>query len=150
MPHSFTSLNHHVVFSTRNRTPGITPVLQPRLYQYIAGILRADGNKLLASGGTVDHVHLLVSLSKQVSVSSALREIKSNSSGWVHKTFPDRGDFAWQSGYGAFAVSYSSLEGVRRYIDRRADHHRRLSFREEFIGLLGEHHIEFDERYLWG
>ena len=149
MPQSFTCLHCHLVFSTKNRDPMITTDLEPRLYEYIGGTLRSEGGKLLDAGGTADHVHLLVSLSKQVSVSSTLRDIKSNSSGWIHKTFPDRLDFAWQAGYGAFAVSHSGLLEVGRYIHGQEEHHRMVSFKEEFIRLLEEHKIEFDERYLW-
>jgi putative transposase len=97
----------------------------------------------------MDHVHLLVSLSKQASISSTLRDVKSNSSGWVHKTFPDQGQFAWQAGYGAFAVSYSNLNDVKRYIAVQAEHHRAKSFKEEFIEFLDKHDVEYNEKYLW-
>ena len=149
MPQSFTSLHVHVVFSTKNRAPLITPDLQPRLYEYLGGILRSQGCRLLAAGGTPDHVHLLVSLSKQMSVSEAVRLIKSNASKWVHETFPERRDFAWQAGYGAFTVSFSNLERVKHYLAHQAEHHRTRTFQEEFVALLRRHRIEFDERYLW-
>ncbi len=149
MPQSFTSLHVHVVFSTKNRAPLITPDLQPRLYEYLGGILRSQGCRLLAAGGTPDHVHLLVSLSKQMSVSEAVRLIKSNASKWVHETFPERRDFAWQAGYGAFSVSFSNLERVKHYLAHQAEHHRTRTFQEEFVALLRRHRIEFDERYLW-
>ena len=149
MPQSFVSLHLHVVFSTKHRTPTITPDLQPRLYEYIGGILRGEKCSLLAAGGMPDHVHLLASLSKTVSISDALRLIKSNSSKWVHETFSKKQDFAWQTGYGAFAVSYSNLEDVKRYIANQAEHHRVRTFQEEFIALLNRHHVEFDEQFLW-
>ena len=116
MSQSHAYLRCHVVFSTKHRTPTIVPDIRPRLYEYIAGTLHRRGSKLLVAGGTADHVHLLVSVSKQASISSVVRDVKSNSSGWVHKTFPDRSDFRWQAGYGAFAVSHSVLDRVRRYI----------------------------------
>ena len=149
MSQSLAYLRCHVVFSTRNRTPTIVPGIRPRLYEYIAGTLRRRGSKLLEAGGTADHVHLLISLSKRASISSAVREAKSNSSRWVHKTFPDLSDFRWQGGYGAFAVSYSGLDNVKRYILRQQDHHRTLPYEEEFIALLDEHEIEYDEKHLW-
>jgi REP element-mobilizing transposase RayT len=149
MPQSFTVLHCHIVFSTKNRTPRITADLQPRLYEYLGGILRAENSPLLAVGGMPDHVHLLVSLSKQKSVSDTLRVLKANSSKWVHETFPGMGDFAWQAGYGAFAVSCSNLEKVERYIANQAAHHRTMSFQEEFVALLQRHEIEFEERHLW-
>ena len=94
---------------TRHRAPTLDGNLLPRLFQYIGGILRAEGGTLVAAGGVPDHVHLLSSLSRETSLADTLRLIKSNSSRWIHETDPDRSGFAWQSGYGAFAVSYSHL-----------------------------------------
>ena len=150
MPQSFVSLHQHFVFSTKNRVPLISADVQPRLFEYIGGILRAEGCVLVAAGGMPDHVHLLVSLDKQLSISEALRIIKAGSSRWVHDTFPDvLSGFAWQAGYGAFAVSFSHLDRVKAYLARQAEHHRRVTFQEEFIAFLKRHGIEYDERYLW-
>ena len=149
MPQSFASLHVHIIFSTKNRQPSITDDLQPRLYEYLGGIVRAGGGRLLAAGGMPDHVHLLVSSSKQVALADAVRTIKSNTSKWIHETFPTQHDFAWQAGYGAFSVSFSNLDAVKRYIANQAEHHRKTTFREEFVALLRRHDIEFDERYLW-
>ena len=148
MPQPYTSLNYHIVFSTKNREPWITADLQPRLYEYLGGILRAEGSALLAAGGTVDHVHLLVSLSKEIAVADALRVIKTNSSKWIHETFPSLSGFAWQVGYGAFSVSCSNLDSVKRYLANQAEHHRTQTFQEEFHALLRRYRIEFDERHL--
>ena len=120
-----------------------------RLYEYLGGILRGEGGCLVAAGGTADHVHLLCRLDKQTSVAGAVRTIKANSSRWIHQTFPLLRRFAWQVGYGAFAVSYSQLDSVKRYIDGQAEHHRTISFQDEFIAFLRRHDIAFDERYLW-
>src|SRR5947207_2806077 len=146
MPQSFTCLHFHLIFSTKNRAASITPDLQPRLYDYIGGILRAEKSRLLAAGGMPDHVHLLCALSKELAVADSLRLIKANSSKWIHETFPQHQSFAWQ---GAFAVSYSHLDDVKQYIARQADHHRTKTFQEEFVAFLRKHDIEFDERYLW-
>jgi hypothetical protein len=78
-----------------------------------------------------------------------MRELKADSSGWVHKTFPDRTSFGWQTGYGAFSVSHSSLADVEKYIANQEEHHRRVSFREELLAFLKRHEIEYDERFLW-
>jgi REP element-mobilizing transposase RayT len=150
MPQSFVSLHHHLVFSTKNRVPLISAEVQPRLFDYIGGILRAERSVLVAAGGMPDHVHLLVSLDKQLSISEALRIIKASSSRWVHDTLPDAlSGFAWQAGYGAFAVSYSHLARVKAYLSRQAEHHRTVTFQEEFIAFLQRHGIGYDERYLW-
>ncbi len=127
----------------------ITDEIQPRLYGYIGGILKDRGSNLLAAGGVKDHIHLLISLSKQISISDALRDIKSISSGWVHKTFPKLNQFNWQAGYASFSVSYSNLDDVKRYIENQVEHHRVKSFKEEAIELLEKHEIPIDERYLW-
>jgi REP element-mobilizing transposase RayT len=96
----------------------------------------------------ISHVHLLVSLSRHSSISDTLRDLKSNSSGWIHETFPDQHAFAWQSGYGAFSVSFSALESVRTYLANQKVHHAKQTFQEEFIAILKLHELEYDERYV--
>src|SRR5436309_6732655 len=122
MPQSLASLNFHLVFSTKNRQPLIGGEIRSRLYEYLGGILRAEKSVLLAAGGMPDHVHLLASLSRELSIAETLRLIKANSSKWVHETFPDRQQFGWQAGYGAVSVSFSNLPHVKSYIARQADH----------------------------
>jgi REP element-mobilizing transposase RayT len=149
VPQSFAALYCHIIFSTKNREPFLDRELQPRLYSYIGGALRNEGNTLLAAGGMPDHVHLFVSLSRQTSVADVVRLIKANSSGWVHKTFPLLSGFAWQAGYGASSVSASALPAVKRYLARQEEHHRTRTFQEEVMEFLRRHEIEYDERYLW-
>ena len=127
----------------------ITPDWAPRLYEYIGGIVRPHGAVLLAAGGIPDHVHLSVSLGKELSVSAALRIIKANSSKWVHDTFSEKRRFAWQNGYGAFSVSQSNLDDVHGCIAGQAEHHRTQTFQEEFIAFLERHQVPYDERYIW-
>jgi REP element-mobilizing transposase RayT len=142
-------LHYHFIFSTKQRAPLITHDLQPRLYEYLGGILRAQNSSLLAAGGMPDHVHILVRLNKEMSVAEALRLLKANSSKWVHETFPEHRAFAWQAGYAAFAVSYSGLRPVKQFIANQEEHHRTVRFEDELRAFLRRHHIEFDERYLW-
>lgn len=149
MPSSYTCLRYHLIWSTKHRQPLISEDIRDRLFQYIGGIIRDDGGKLLAAGGMPDHVHLLADIGKQQSVVDAVRDIKANSSGWIHKTFPQFQSFAWQTGYGAFTVSYSSVEAVKNYIANQAEHHRQRTFQEEFVEFLQRHGIEYDDRYLW-
>ena len=149
MPSSYTCLRYHLIWSTKHRQPLISEDIRDRLFQYIGGIIRDDGGKLLAAGGMPDHVHLLADIGKQHSVVDAIRDIKANSSGWIHKTFPQFQSFAWQTGYGAFTVSYSSVEAVKNYIANQAEHHRKRTFQEEFVEFLQRHGIEYDDRYLW-
>jgi putative transposase len=149
MPQSLASLHCHVVFSTKNREPFIRPEIKQPLYDYIGRVLCNTRCVLCAAGGVADHVHLLVSLHREVAVAEAVRAVKCNSSRWVHESFPDLLHFAWQTGYGAFNVSYSLLDSVRKYLARQEEHHKNQSFKDEMLLLLKKHHIEYDEKYLW-
>ncbi len=148
MPQSFTNLLVHLVFATKGRQPFITPELQPRLYDYLGGFVRGEKGVLYEIGGIADHVHLLARLHPGTDIIAYMRNMKSHSSGWVHQTFPSMHHFAWQGGYAAFSVSQSQVNKLTSYIQRQAEHHRTVDFRDEFIALLKAHEIEFDEKYL--
>ena len=149
MPQSFACLHYHLIFSTKERAPLLVGDLPDRLFAYIGGIARNEHGALVAAGGMPDHVHLLVSLSRESSVSDVVRQIKGSSSRWIHETIPALRGFAWQAGYAAFAVSYSHIETVKRYIATQVDHHRSLTFQEEFLAFLRRHDLSFEERFLW-
>ncbi len=149
MPQSFDSIHIHLVFSTLRRQPLIDPLWQSRLHEYIGGILRERKATLVSAGGVADHVHLLASLGRELSVSDAVRSVKAISSKWIHDTIPDHNAFAWQAGYGAFAVSFSQIETVKVYFANQAEHHRVRTFQEELRELLTRHKIPFDERFMW-
>ena len=148
MSDSYTNVLYHIVFSTKDRRPLITPEYEPRLYDYIGGTIRGVGGISLELNGTEDHFHLLAKLRPDRAVSDVLRDLKANASGWMHDVFPTLKNFSWQRGYGAFTVSQSNLEEVRRYIARQKEHHRKTSFRDEFILFLSANGIEFDERFV--
>ncbi len=148
MPQSFASLYLHLVFSTKNREPRIASELQPQLFEYIGGIARKCDCQLHAAGGMPDHVHLLVSSARTMSVSDLLRTIKASSSNWLHEEM-SRPDIAWQTGYAAFSVSHSNVPSVREYLACQAEHHRTVTFQEGFRAFLKRHNIDYDERYLW-
>jgi putative transposase len=150
MAHSFTSSLFHCVFSTKERVKIITPDLQVRLWPYMGGIAREHDMKALAIGGIEDHVHLLLSLPSTLAIAKAIQLIKGNSSKWVHDTFPQFVDFAWQEGYGAFSIGVSGIEATTAYIQDQQEHHRRKSFQEEFLSFLHKHNIEYDPRFVWG
>lgn len=115
----------------------------------MGGIVREVGGTALAINGPSDHVHALTLLRASVSVSDVLRTLKANSSKWVHDQWPDRRAFAWQTGYGAFTVSQSNVDAVRRYIADQEEHHKQVTFQDEFRAFLRRHGIAFDERYIW-
>ena len=146
---SYAQIYLHIVFSTKNREPLIDSSWVARLYTMFGGVLRTVKCTLIAAGGVEDHVHLLVSMARDVSPSVALRNIKTDSSKWIHDTFSELSSFHWQDGYAAFSVSHSQIDKVRAYIANQKEHHRKESFQDELRGLLRLHGIEFDERYLW-
>lgn len=148
MPQSLASVNLHLVFSTKERLPLLPESLSARLYEYIGGTLRAENCALLAAGGMPDHVHLLVSLSREITIAELLRIVKSSSSKWLHEN--GQTEFGWQAGNGVFSVSESNVGVVKAYIARQKEHHRVMSFQEEFIGFLKKHGLSYDERYVWG
>ena len=148
MPNTYTNLLFHIVYSTKYRKPLITPNLQDDLYGYIGGIIREEKGILLTAGGMADHVHLLARLPPTTAVSDMLRLIKTNSSKWASER-DDVRYFEWQAGYAAFSVSESQTDRVRGYIQTQEEHHRRQSFKDEYLGLLRKHNIEFDERYVF-
>jgi REP element-mobilizing transposase RayT len=148
MPSTHTSLHFHLVFSTKNRMPVIAISWRDRLHAYLGGTVKGLGGVPLAVGGIEDHVHLLVGLTSSHRLDYFLRDLKADSSEWVHKEIGER-IFGWQKGYGAFTVSPSSIEGVRRYILNQKKHHQRKTFQEEYVELLKASGIEYDEQYLW-
>jgi REP-associated tyrosine transposase len=149
MAHTFTSLLTHVIFSTKDRQLSINAELKPQLCAYMGGIVREYNGTALMVGGTVDHVHLLLRLPPSVSIAETMRVLKANSSRWVHEKWPSCSAFGWQTGYGAFSVSQSNVSAVLRYIANQEEHHRKVSFQEEFVIYLQRHGIEYDERYIW-
>jgi putative transposase len=127
----------------------ITAEREQRLYAYIGGIIRGLGGILQCVDGVADHVHILVKLRPDRSVSDVLRELKANSSGWMHDLFPDAADFSWENGYGAFTVSESQIQRVADYIAHQKEHHRKESFEDEFVTMLKKNGIEVERKYLW-
>lgn len=146
---SYISSYFHCVFSTKERRPLITPELQERIRPFLGGIARQNKMKAIEVGGVADHVHILLSLPSTMAVSKAMQLIKGGSSKWIHETFPKYYEFAWQDEYGAFSVSVSQLDKTIEYIKGQEEHHRKITFQEEFLALLKKHRIEYDERYLW-
>ena len=127
----------------------ITPALQERLWPFLGGIARQNKMMAIQIGGVEDHVHILLSLPSTISIAKALQLIKGGSSKWVHETFPEQNLFGWQVKYGAFSVSVSQLDRIIDYIKQQPEHHRKMTFKEEFVALLKKHRINYDEQYLW-
>ena len=148
MSHSYVSNLMHCTFGTKDRSPFIDSDLESRLWPYLGGIARQNRMKALAIGGTIDHLHALLSLPGMMSFAKAVQLIKGGSSKWVHETFPECRKFKWQEGYGAFSVSASQVPKAIAYINNQKEHHRKKTFHEEFMELLKKHDIEYDSRYV--
>ena len=148
MPSTHLSLHFHIVFSTKDRKGSINPGWRDRLHAYIGGTIEKLGGIPQAVGGIANHVHILASLRGNHCVSDVVRDVKANSSRWVHEEI-GVSTFSWQEGYGAFTVSANVLGNVRDYIARQEEHHRVRSFMDEYLDFLRRGLVEFDERYLW-
>jgi putative transposase len=142
------SLHYHVVFGTKHQRPLIADAWRPRLHAYLGGVAKTVEIVPEAIGGISDHVHLLLGLNATHRLSDAIRDLKRISSNWVHETIGEK-DFGWQDGYGAFTVSASLLETVSNYIAHQEEHHRKKTFKEEYVELLQRSGVKYDERYLW-
>jgi putative transposase len=149
MPQSLARLHIHLVFSTRSREPVLSDVIRDSLHRYMAVVLQNLGCPAMLINSVEDHVHLLFDLGRTVPISKVVEEVKKSSSKWLKTQGRAFGDFSWQAGYGAFAVSESNVPAVREYIARQREHHRKKTFQEEYRQFLERHHIAFDERYVW-
>ena len=139
----------HLIWSTKDRKIWLLPKIQKQLYPYIGGIIKKTG-QLLEIGGMGDHVHLLIEMSNLDNFTSTIRNVKTGSSFWLKNEFPECREFAWQSGYASFSVSYSQLDSVRAYIQNQEKHHKKRSYEEEYLKLLHLHQAEFNEQYMYG
>jgi REP element-mobilizing transposase RayT len=148
MANTYTALNYHVVFSTKNREPWLSPEIRGRLWPYLGGVARQNAMTMLEIGGVADHVHLLLAAPASLALAKGIQLLKGGSSHWLKDEFPHLAAFAWQDGYGAFTVSPSQLSAVRRYLQRQEEHHRARSFAKEYRAFLHRHGIVFDEKFL--
>jgi putative transposase len=138
----------HLIFSTKDRANVILPGVESELHTYLAGIANNLDSPCLAVNGTPDHVHMLVSQSKNLALAKLVEEVKKGSSKWIKTKGAALKRFHWQDGYAAFSVSQSKVKAVEAYIAEQKEHHRRKSFQEELIQFLRKHGVEYDERYI--
>jgi REP element-mobilizing transposase RayT len=147
---SYTSLNYHIVFSTKQRKPFLETEHIQATCKYIGGILRNHKGCLLTGSGIANHLHLAASLHPQSNLSETVQAIKGNTSKWLHENYPELKLFRWQEGYSAFSVSQSALDTVIAYIHNQPTHHKKMTFEEELISLLKKHKIDFKPEYVFG
>lgn len=139
----------HIVFSAKHRQPLIYEPLDHELYAYMGGICKRLESHPIAIAGYTDHVHILCSLSKKITLVMLLDEVKSHSSKWIKTKSEDLRNFYWQDGYGAFSVNPSDVEVVTNYIINQKEHHNKQTFQDEYRSLHRKYNVEYDERYVW-
>lgn len=119
------------------------------VFKYIAGIIKAKGQKSIIVNGVADHIHVFVGLRPSICISDLVRDIKNNSSKFINEQGWLKGKFSWQEGYGAFSYAHSQIENVYQYILNQEEHHRRKTFREEYLDFLQKFEVEYDKKYLF-
>jgi len=149
MPQSLARLHVHLIFSTKNRQQLLHDQIRESLHAYMAIVLQKLECPPTLINSVEDHVHILFELTRTVSVSQAVEDVKKSSSKWIKTQGIEFTGFAWQAGYAAFAVSESNGQAVRDYIANQREHHRQKSFQEEYRAFLERHHVTYDERYVW-
>lgn len=149
MPNTYTQLFIHCVFAVKYRAAVIRPEWEDRLHKYIAGIVQHNGHKLLAINSVTDHLHLLVGLTPKQSISDMMRLVKGDSSEFINKEQLTKQKFHWQEGYGAFSHSRSQIDDVIKYILNQKEHHKKKTFREEYLKMLQDFQVDFNEQYIF-
>ncbi len=149
MPQSLSRILVHLVFSTKQRVPNLTEPIQTELFPYLGGVLKNHNCPPIKVGGHDDHVHLLFGLSRTMSIAEVVEKVKTASSKWIKDEFVQRKDFSWQAGYASLSVDCYDYEGVVKYIATQREHHRKVSFMDEYREMLQLSGVDYDERYMW-
>lgn len=149
MPNTYTQIHIQYVFAVKYRTRLIQKEWKNELYKYITGIIQNQNHKLLAINRMADHIHILIGLRPNQSISDLAKSIKQSSSLWINEQKLSKGKFAWQEGYGAFSYARSNIDKVVKYIENQEEHHRKKSFLEEYTDFLKAFKIEYEEKYLF-
>jgi putative transposase len=150
MPQSLSAVYLHAVFSTKERRRFLRePLLQAEMHEFLGGISRRLNCPSIIVGGTDDHIHQMIRFNRTITQAEWIKEIKRVSSLWIKQREPRLRNFAWQAGYGMFSVSSVNLDVMRQYIATQEEHHRKITFQDEFRQMLKQHGLEWDERYVW-
>ena len=149
MANTYTQLYFHIVFAVKGRNNYISENWKSELYKYISGIIANKDQKLMIVNGVPNHIHLLIGTKPNCNLSDLIRDIKANSSKWINEKKFTNFHFEWQTGFGAFTVSQSVVPNVIEYIKNQEEHHRKKTFKEEYIEFLNAYQIEFKDEYLF-
>lgn len=149
MANTYSSLHIHLVFAVKNKYCLIPQKFQKRIFSYMSGIINNQGHKTYIVNGIANHVHILFGLNPKQSISDLVREIKKNTTNHINKNMKLTDRFAWQTGFGSFSFSKNQVEAVFRYISKQEEHHKKVTFQEEYLNMLQKLEIEFDEKFLF-
>jgi putative transposase len=149
MANTYSQIYIQTVFAVDGRLSLIRPEFKEELFKYLTGIVRNQGQKLIAINGMSDHVHSLIGLKPAMALADLVRDIKADSSEFINRKKWVRGRFSWQEGYGAFSYGHSQLGTIIRYIQNQEQHHRRRTFKDEYLTWLKKFQVPFDERYIF-
>ncbi|MGY3215012.1 IS200/IS605 family transposase [Mucilaginibacter sp. HD30] len=149
MPDTYTQLYIHFIFAVKYREALIKSDWEERLHKYITGIIQNNGHKLLAINSATDHTHIFIGLTPKQSISELMRLVKGDSSEFINKEKLTTRKFQWQEGYGAFSNSRSQIDGVVKYILNQKEHHAKRSFKDEYLDILKDYDVKYDERYVF-
>ena len=149
MAQSLSNILLHIVYSTKHRQPWLDATIEPELQKYLATACKTLECPSHAIGVADDHIHIACSLARTITVAKLVQELKQDSSKWIKTKGQRYDDFAWQNGYGAFSIGQSQLGDLRGYIANQREHHRHLTYQDEFRGLCEKYGVELDERYVW-
>ncbi|HEX4888019.1 MAG TPA: IS200/IS605 family transposase [Luteibaculaceae bacterium] len=149
MTGTYSQIYIQIVFAVKGRESLIHRSWEERLYQYITGIIRAKGQKLIAINGMPDHIHIFIGMKPSCCLSDLVREIKKSTNDFINENSLTKHSFRWQEGFGAFSYSRSHISNVARYIANQKEHHKKVTFKKEFIDQLEEYEIDYDERFLF-
>ena len=148
MANTYTKMYIQFVFAVQDRASLIQSSWKNELYKYITGIVQNNKHKLIAINGMPNHIHIFVGYKPHQLIPDLLQDIKGDSSGWINNKGFIKGKFRWQEGYGAFSYSHSHIDRVVKYIMNQEQHHKKQTFREEYIELLSKFNIDYDEKYI--
>lgn len=149
MANTYTQIHIQVVFAVQNRQGLIQYHWKDELYKYITSIIQNHQHKVLQINGMQDHIHILIGMRPSQSLSDLMKQVKQDSSKWINNKGVINGKFSWQAGYGAFSYSKIELPRVIKYIQNQDEHHKKMTFQEEYIKLLKIHQVEYEEQYIF-
>jgi len=149
MPNTFSQIYIQIIFAVKNRAALIQPIWEEKLYKYITGIVQNKGQKMIAINGVSNHIHLFIGMKPNCCLSDLVREVKKSSNEFIKENKFTNNSFSWQEGFGAFSYSHSQIDTVAKYVMNQKEHHKKVTFKDEYISFLKKFEVEFDEKYLF-